>query len=181
MENNGTKAWHVALGILALIVIAIVIWGTSREPVEVPIVENNGNVDNVIEDPSVNATQLCYIWNTEAGDSAKLSMDIRADKVIGEFYWLPAEKDSKTGIFEGTVTPVDKMTMSRTVNALWKSSGEGMTNTEELIIKFGEGTANVGFGEMVLGSDGIWRYADPENLSFVPNLSDTDCGDEAMD
>jgi len=141
-------------------------------------IEKDGEIDL---SPEIKATQLCYIWNTEAGDSAKLSMDIRADKVIGEFYWLPSEKDSKTGIFKGTVTPVDPSSMSRTVSGIWKTSAEGMTADEEIKIIFGEGIANVGFGEMKDRGDGVYVYANPNDLSYEPNLQQTDCGDEAMD
>ncbi len=141
-----------------------------------------GEYDNsIVEDPNVNAIQLCFIWNTEAGDKAQLSMDLRGPNVIGEFNWLPAEKDKKTGIFKGTVSAVDPYAMGRTINAWWETSGEGMTNTEQLIIKFGEGNAAVGFGEMKEDAEGRWVYADPTKLSFAPNLTDTDCGDEAMD
>lgn len=131
--------------------------------------------------PEVSARQLCYIWNTEAGDSAKLSMDLRADKVIGEFYWLPFAKDKKTGVFKGSVTPMDPMTSSRTVSAIWEVSAEGMINKEEIKIIFGEGTANVGFGKMKDRGDGVFIYANPDKLYFGPNLQQTDCGDEAMD
>jgi hypothetical protein len=119
------------------------------------------------------------IWTV--GDKAMLSMDIRGENVIGEFNWLPAEKDKKTGVFKGTVGAVDPYEMARTVNAWWETSAEGMTNTEQIIIKFGEGTANVAFGEMKEDEMGRWVYADKANLSYEPNLSQTDCGDEAMD
>ena len=181
MEENKTKTWQVILGILILI--AAIIWfikmpATDTAPT--PASETPGE-ENVYEDPTIDATQLCFIWNTEAGDKAQLSMDIRGENVIGEFLWLPAEKDSKTGIFKGTVGPVDPIEMARTVNGWWEASAEGMTNTEEIIIKFGEGNAAVGFGEMKEDASGRWVYADPTKLSFEPNMSDTDCGDEAMD
>ncbi len=137
--------------------------------------------DSVFQDPNINATQLCYIWNTEAGDQAQLSMDIRANQVIGEFNWRPAEKDSKTGIFRGTVSGGDTTTLKRTVNALWDASAEGVTNKEELIITFGEGIANVGFGEMKDRGDGVYVYVDKDHVNYESNLSQTDCGDEAMD
>lgn len=131
--------------------------------------------------PEVNARQLCYIWNTEAGDKAMLSMDIRGDKVIGEFNWLPSQKDKKTGIFKGTVSPLDQKMMARTANVFWDTKAEGMTATEELKIIFGEGTASPGFGEMRDRGDGVYVYANPESLDYSLNLSQTDCGDEAMD
>lgn len=176
MENSPTKIWQVILGIIILVVIGVVISATPRQSEPELVQEDNSNV---LENPGIDATQLCYIWNTEAGDEAKLSIDVRGTVVIGEFYWLPAEKDQKTGIFEGTISGP---TNNRTISAFWKAYGEGAMNTEELIIKLDDTTAKVGFGEMIEGpSDGIWRYRYPEALSFAPTLQQTDCGDEAMD
>lgn len=178
MENK-TKTWQIVLGILILIALGILI---ATLPAKEPTVPTDNEVgENVWEDPNVTATQLCFIWNTEAGDKAQISMDIRGNQVIGEFNWVPAEKDSKTGIFEGTISDVDPKMMARTVHALWEASAEGATVMEELKIIVGEGTASPGFGEMRDRGDGVYVYADPDNLSYAPNLSDTDCGDEAMD
>lgn len=183
MEPQTTsKTWVIVLGIL--VVAALGIWLATMPPRETtpnPDETTNGSTGgSSSQNPNVNATQLCYIWNTEGGDNAQLSMDIRGTAVIGEFLWRPAEKDQKTGIFEGTVGAADK-NGKRTVTALWKSSGEGMTNTEELRIIYDNKTAAAGFGEMVRGADGIWHYADPANIAYVPTLQQTDCGDEAMD
>lgn len=170
----------IALAAAALIILGYILIhmpkkeaGTDTPPVQ------TGQASST--DPNVNARQLCYIWNTEAGDKAQLSMDIRGTDVIGELNWLPAEKDKKTGIFKGTATAVDPYSMSRTFNGFWDTSAEGMNTKEELIIKFGEGTANVGFGEMKDRGDGVYVYAHPDKLSYEPNLSQTDCGDNAMD
>lgn len=178
METKETKTWQIILGIIIIVILAILI---TRKPaqIETPPLATTPNIN--VEDPNINATQLCFIWNTEAGDKAQLSMDIRGSNVIGEFNWLPAEKDKKTGIFKGTVSAVDPYEMGRTVNGWWETSAEGMTNTEQIIIKFGEGNAAVGFGEMKEDAQGRWVYADTTKLSFVPNMTDTDCGDEAMD
>lgn len=177
METKATKLWQVILGVIVVAILAIIL---ISKPV--PVAQTPGEYDeSVLENPSVNAVQMCYIWNTEAGDKAMLSMDIRGENVVGEFNWLPAEKDQKTGIFKGTVGPLNQMEMARTVNAWWETTAEGVTNTEQIIIKFGDGSAGVGFGEMVEDGQGRWVYVDPNKLSFEPNLSQTDCGDEAMD
>ncbi|MCE9549156.1 hypothetical protein K8Q98_02035, partial [Candidatus Nomurabacteria bacterium] len=132
--------------------------------------------------PDVVAKQLCYIWNTEAGDKAMLSMDIRGDNVIGEFYFLPFEKDSKVGIFKGVVSPLDENTNKKTVYSIWETKAEGATVKEEFYIIYEEGgVASPGFGEMQDRGDGVYLYADPEKVSYPINLQQTDCGDEAMD
>ncbi|MEJ0001947.1 MAG: hypothetical protein WDN09_02085 [bacterium] len=130
--------------------------------------------------PDVNASQLCYIWNTEDGSKAMLSMDVRDQNVIGEFHWLPAEKDKKVGIFTGTITPRD-LIGKRIVNAFWNTSAEGMTATEELKIIVGDSVATPAFGEMKDRGDGTYVYADPSKLDYSINLQQTGCGDSAMD
>lgn len=177
METKATKLWQVILGIFVVVILAIILIYKPDPATQIP----GQYDDSVVEDPNINAVQMCYIWNTEAGDKAMLSMDIRGENVIGEFNWLPFEKDKKTGIFKGTVGSLNQMEMARTVNAWWETSAEGMTNTEQIIIKFGDGVAAIGFGEMKEDTQGRWVYADPTKLSFEPNLSQTDCGDEAMD
>jgi hypothetical protein len=139
---------------------------------------NGTGVDT--QNPNVDAAQVCYIWNTEAGDKAQLSMDIRDNKVTGEFNWLPAEKDKKVGMFEGDVS-VKKGEASQTVHALWNTQAEGMMAVEELNIIYGAGVAAVGFGEMKDNGKGVYIYAHPDEISYAPNLSQTDCGDNAMD
>ena len=181
MENENTKIWQI---LLAIIVIGIIAWILIKSPESsvVPETSDTTNVTpNPLPDSNVEVRQLCYIWNTEAGDKAELSMDIRnGTDVTGEFNWLPAEKDKKTGTFIGTAGPVDPYSMSRTLNGIWQVSAEGMTNSEEIIIKFGEGVAGVGTGEMKDKVDGTYVYAYPENLSFEPNLQQTDCGDDSI-
>ncbi len=168
--------------VIGLALSAVVLRSVKTKNNPTPVGPATSDTSNGIDlSPEVNAKQLCYQWNTPAGDKALLSMDIRGENVIGEFNWLPAEKDKKTGIFTGTVTPLDQKTMSRTANVFWDTNGEGMKVTEELKIIFGEGMANVGFGEMKDRGDGVYVYANPDKLSYEPSLSQTDCGDNAMD
>jgi hypothetical protein len=110
-------------------------------------------------------------------DKYTLRLSMTGDKATGELKFLPAEKDSKVGKFEGTVSAVDKIMMARTVNAWWKTMQEGISATEELSIIFGEGTASVGFGEMVDRGDGVYVYKDKANIKYNLELSDVACGD----
>ena len=132
---------------------------------------------------SSDARSLCYIWNTEAGDNASLSMTFTGEggkEVSGFFNWRPAEKDSKVGTFAGTAGTLDKQSMSRTAELWWQAQAEGTTVTEELQVVFGDGSAGVGFGEMRDRGDGVYVYADKSALSYEPTLSQTDCTDPAM-
>lgn len=181
MENNNTKIWQI---LITIIVIGSIAWIIVKSP-SVPAVDQNtdttGQNGAPQDDANIDSEQLCFIWNTEAGDKAQLAMDIRGNVVVGEFNWLPAEKDKKTGIFMGEVTDVSASTMTRRINAWWQASAEGMTNTEQLSIVIEGNMAGVGFGEMVDDGTGQYVYANPNNLSYEPKLSATDCGDEAMD
>jgi hypothetical protein len=159
--------------LIAVVVLVAVI--AIKTPKKAAAPENN----EIDLSPEVNAEQLCYIWNTEAGDKAMLSMDIREENVIGEFYWLPAEKDRKTGIFKGKVySPSTIFPEYDQMFGVWEASGEGVTNKEQLSILFDENIAMPGFGEMKL-ENGVYVYGD--DVSYGPNLQRTDCGDEAMD
>jgi hypothetical protein len=122
---------------------------------------------------------FCYIWNTEAGDSASLKFTVSAavDSATGTFAFLPAEKDSKVGDFSGIVS---NQTDGATIHGIWNTTAEGVTNKEEIFIKVGNSTAAVGFGEMKLRDDGVYVYAHPESISYSPTLQQTDCNDSAL-
>lgn len=171
----------IIIAVLGVTVALMHVTGGSK-PSDVPM--DTGAMhpaDNTALSPDVDSTQLCYIWNTEAGDKAQLSIDIRGGSAIGEFNWLPAEKDIKTGIFEGSITPFDPAHSMRTVNAIWHAKAEGTQNNEELKIILGDTTASPGFGAMKDRGDGTYVYSDPNKVDYSLNLSQTDCGDNAMD
>ena len=95
----------------------------------------------------------------------------------GELQLLPAEKDSAIGFFTGTAGPVDRSAMARTADLWWDREGEGQKNKEQLRIIFGEGTASIGFGEMVDRGDGVYVYKDLSKVDYSFNLSDVSCED----
>jgi len=126
---------------------------------------------------------ICYVWNTEAGDNASLYMNFSGEggkDVNGTFNWYPAMTDSKVGDFVGVAGSVDPESMARQMNGFWDTLAEGMNTTEEIKINFGEGVAQVAFGEMVDRGDGVYVYKNPEDLYWGPNLSQTSCDDEAL-
>ncbi len=157
--------------ISAIIIVLIVLIGGYL------IVKNSKNPVEPVSDAT--GTQFCFYRKTPASgglsDVAWLTMHIKDSDVTGEFHNIPAEKDKKTGPFAGTVGPVDKFAMARTASVWWEASAEGVTNKEELSIMFGEGTANIGFGEMVDRGDGLYVYKDPTNLNYSLDLSDITC------
>lgn len=155
---------------------------TECEKEEAALTPDNFFLPIASTSQNTNATtqNLCYIWNTEAGDKAQLSLAVLGSSVTGKFNWLPAEKDRKTGSFVGSVSVIDPKTGSQNISGWWSVSAEGMKTTEEIKIKFNDKYASVGFGEMKDRGDGTYVYAHPESLSYVPTLSATDCSDSAM-
>jgi hypothetical protein len=137
------------------------------------IVENTP----VTEEP----VSLCYIYAKETPsklfDKYWIRLDILGNKVSGEFDNIPAEKDSKTGDFEGTVGPVDQKEMARTADVWWNTFGEGITAKEQLLIKFGDGSASPGAGELIDRGDGVYVYKDKNNLFYNFSLSQISCED----
>lgn len=139
--------------------------------------------DPVADAPSQETIDICYVWNTEAGDNASLRMSFsgpNGSNVSGSLNLRPAEKDSKTGVFAGTAGSVNPQSMTRTASLIWQASGEGVTNPEELSVIFGEGNAAVGFGEMKDRGDGTYVYANPQAVSYEPILQQVDCADPAL-
>ena len=156
----------------------LIVTGTNSDTAPV----DSSPVVNV-DDSNIETREICYVWNTEAGDSATLRMEfsgVGGVDVQGRFDFVPAEKDKKTGTIVGTAGPLDQQMMARTAKLMWTASGEGVTNQEELYVIFGEGMASPGFGEMKDRGDGVYVYADPENISYDLNLQQTDCGDGAV-
>ncbi len=132
--------------------------------------------------PQTESIALCFGKFGKANergfaDVYTLRMTLAGEKASGELKLLPAEKDSKVGTFEGTVSAVDKMMMARTMNLWWDTVAEGMHTKEELRIIFGEGTASIGFGEMTDRGDGVYVYKDPEKITYALDLTDISCTD----
>lgn len=159
--------------IIFILPIALIVLGSMNNPVTAPTTN-----EPIVQEPVKEIPELCYIWNTEAGDSAALRMKIAdGTNVTGSFNYFPFEKDRRTGTIVGTAGPVDPMAMARTAKLMWTVTGEGMTNQEELFVSFGEGMAYPGFGEMKDRGDGTYVYADQTKISYNPPMQQTDCGD----
>jgi hypothetical protein len=142
-------------------------------------IENN-TLNNPIVD-SVKPITLCFYKESKSqnnlSDVSWLRMNLSGDKVDGEFQNLPAEKDKKVGKFEGTVSKVDPNLMGRTALVWWNSMAEGMQTKEQLQIVFGEGDAQIGFGEMVDRGDGVYIYKDLSKLTYGDAMTDVNCDD----
>lgn len=133
-------------------------------------------IEPVVENTEVRS--LCYVWNTEAGDTGALKMVFSGEggsQVSGFLRYFPFQKDSKQGMFTGTASALNQESMSRTATLLWDAKAEGMLTQEELKIVFGDGSATVFFGEKVDRGDGVYVYKNPDALIAGIQLSQTDC------
>ncbi len=142
----------------------------------------NTTAPPVVVDTTKKPIELCFGKfgkPNERGfyDVDTLRMTLDGEKATGELKLLPAEKDSKVGKFKGTVSAVDKIMMGRRMELWWDTLAEGMNTTEELKINFGEGTASIGFGEMINRGDGVYVYKDPANIHYTLDLTDISCTD----
>lgn len=94
-------------------------------------VENNESQtteNQVIEETSISNKMQCFINETPYTDGSdkkdieELILTIENQKVVGSYNWLPAEKDQRTGNFEGTLK-------DNTINASYVFTQEGIKDT----------------------------------------------------
>jgi hypothetical protein len=159
----------IVLGIIFILIISI-LYIFSGKNVNAPTTKE------------VKSKELCFVKFGQPNkdnfyDKYTLRLFLDGENAKGELKLFPFEKDSKVGNFEGTVGPVDKTMMARTAFLWWNTFSEGINVKEELKIIFGEGTANIGFGEMVNRGDGVYIYKDPTNIYYTLYLNDVSCSD----
>lgn len=157
---------------IIIIAVAAIYFIIQKKPVVSP--------DPVVANPE--PVMMCYQYSKKMpsgfSDKAVLKMTLSGpggSQVTGEYKNLPAEKDSKSGTFTGTVGPMDPKISARTADVWWNSMAEGMRVTEQLKIVFGDGSAAAQFGEMVDRGDGTYVYKDPAHLTNGFQMSQTDC------
>jgi hypothetical protein len=88
---------------------------------------------------------------------------------------LPAQGLAKKGSFLGVAGPVDQMKMARSVLGMADTISGDITKKEEIIVDFGDGSAAIGFGEMIKIDDGSYVYKDKAKIKYGPTLSQVDC------
>ena len=163
--------------VLICVLIGVVLGGFLLTKKNKNQVKNENTNQLVAKEP----VSLCYYYSnkTDRGlyDKAFLRLDINGENVSGEFNNYPAEKDSKIGIFSGTVGPLDQKIMGRTAELWWNSLAEGMQIKEELNIEFGDGSASALYGEMADRGDGVYIYKNKTELFFGPSLGQISCED----
>ncbi len=138
--------------ISVLLVLVILVWSENK----------NDQIGKIVSNPDEEQT-LCYQYEQslsyapELFDRSILQLQITADDVRGHFSYLPAEKDSKVGAFEGTID-------DGAASVLWSAVGEGVQVQEELLLEVSATSAVAMFGEMIERTDGVYAYRDRDNL-----------------
>lgn len=163
---------------LVIIITSVVLFFVQEfGPKEAPI-------SPVIEKPVVNIVDLCFANFGVPNENGfydkytlRMSLNNTEKTVSGELNFLPAEKDSKTGEFEGSVSDVDDILMARKIDAWWDTMAEGMNTKEELKIIFGEGVASILLGEMEDRGDGVYVYKYPDSNDYDLELRDISCSE----
>lgn len=160
-----------------LFIVSLVYLGKTRSEIPVVVLPPQPLHQDLAPKP----IKLCFYKETKTSrglyDVSWLSMNLNGSKVTGEFQNLPAEKDKKVGLFEGTVSDVDKVAMARTADVWWDSMAEGMQVKEQLKIMFGEGDARAAYGEMVDRGDGVYIYKVGSKLTYGETMTDIACED----
>lgn len=119
--------------------------------------------------------QFCYYRKTinknGFSDTAWLRVEEDDIGIKGELRNLPAETDSKIGLFEGQIVEINSSDNTKKANVIWNAFAEGMINKEELIFDYGEQYAIAYFGEVLDRGDGVYAFKDKNNL-FAQNKMD---------
>jgi hypothetical protein len=73
--------------------------------------------------PLVNM-RYCFFYTdgTRAQDTTEVSIFINGNKVTGDMYWMPKEKDARKGTLTGTLA-------GNTIKAMWNYNQEGSADT----------------------------------------------------
>ena len=82
------------------------------------------NADTPAAPVEVEAKSMCYLRTEGQGnkDTTSTELVIKDNKVTGQMYWHPFEKDSRKGTLSGTLK-------GDTVYAVWSFMQEGMQDT----------------------------------------------------
>lgn len=139
---------------------------------------------NTTTEQTENFSSLCYYQETPLENGLRDKSWLRIEDTLeetgmntlrGEFYNIPAEKDTKVGTFAGEYMLDEADPMFIKAMTLWQSQAEGATVLEELAIKFNSQEVLIGFGEMKDRGDGIYVYTDKNAIAFTQTIPVVSC------
>ncbi|MBT32823.1 MAG: hypothetical protein CMO01_24455 [Thalassobius sp.] len=122
--------------------------------------ENNEEVQEQKEEAALQG-ELCfknvfpYQDNSAMEDVQELNLVIEGNQVSGDYNWLPAEKDKRTGSLSGTIE-------DNVINAEYQFMQEGNEETASITINIEEGKAVIEGGKPELGLNATIKKIDCE-------------------
>ncbi len=133
---------------------------------------------NVILSQEPEVSRVCYFYkqqnNSGLTDEAWFTYVKVDSEVQGLYYNLPAEKDSKFGPFTGTLVEKDNV---KKIEGIWSAMAEGMENKEQFFVDIKNNLAQVLFGEMIEGEDGVYNYKEDGQKFPGFSMNKIDCND----
>jgi len=109
----------------AIVAIALAACTSNRD--KNTVADTTAKADSTAKPAEVEATSMCFL-RTEGKDNkdtTSTELVIKDNKVSGQMYWHPFEKDSRKGSLNGTLK-------GDTVYAVWGFMQEGMQDTMAL-------------------------------------------------
>lgn len=179
--KNAFKTKKIVIISLMVTIIAIIVFNIlpKNDTTNIPDSNNTVRSADVVTPGNPQIYKLCYYNSdkTSSGlyDVSYVGLNVSGESIKGEFNFIPAEKDSKVGLFEGNVGPLVSEPIGQKALVWWNSLAEGMRVKEELEIIYGDGVATVGFGEMEKKEDGVYTYKDKENLTYIKPMVQINC------
>ncbi|MFA7315331.1 MAG: hypothetical protein WC059_00820 [Candidatus Paceibacterota bacterium] len=178
-ENKNKK---VIIGIIIFVILVIgAIWSGNKlkKSNEVSYDSSAIESDQPASPLAVERLNVCFhhATKTKRGfyDTIMLRVNINGTDIDGELSNYPAEKDSKIGLYKGTVGQADPITGERIATVWWDAVAEGTQVTEELIFKFTNTTATLQTGAMMDKGDGTYVYQDKTKLTNSVPLGQMAC------
>ncbi len=179
-ENKNKK---VIIGIIIFVVLVLLaIWSGNKLKNSNEVSYDSSLVDSQGQQAStapVEKFAACFYHATKTKrglyDTVMLRVNVNGTDIDGELSNYPAEKDSKIGLYKGTIGPVDPITGERLANVWWDSVAEGTQTTEELMFKFTQTKAVIEHGALVDKGDGTYIYKDKTKLTDSAPLEQISC------
>lgn len=161
--------------LIAVAIILFIVIGFARAPkVIVPESPTNTNEPVAV----IEKENICFYSEQKvtltSADISWLKATITGSVITGELKTLPAEKDSKVGLFEGIIMSANAEGV-RKVDAIWQTRSEGIETPEQLIVNISSDKAEVGFGEMVDRGDGTYVYKTPNAIPYFSSIPVVPC------
>lgn len=172
------KKYAISLGILIVLAVGfgyLASWNLSKKA-KVP--------DALVVEPvsTAETRTLCFYDSVPQPDGVKdtysMVLGITGNQVDGTLYISPGhaddyEKNARFGRVVGTVGPLDPMTMSRTVEALWTAEVDLRNVSTDIKIQFGDGSAAVAFGHKPVGQG--FSFGEDEKPDYSLQLLQMAC------